>query len=113
MKVSSDNVLVALQTQNEANRYSFLQQYHSKSELSGFAEMVDSFEYYGYTILVLELCEISIRSYLRRRDFHGLPLRLVHHFARELIKPILILHNHSYPHGDIKPDNVFFLGVIN
>ena len=83
----------------------------STSKTSCVCQYVDSFMFRNHLCIVTEILGPSLFSYLREREYEGLPLSQVKAITHDLLTGLAYIHSQKIMHCDMKPENILFAGT--
>lgn len=72
--------------------------------------LLSSFMYKSHLCLVFECLGLNLYEVLKRRQFRGLPLRMVQTLARQALEGVKELAGKTIVHCDLKPENILLVG---
>eukprot|EP01138_Halocafeteria_seosinensis_P010159 gb/GECG01010375.1/.p1 GENE.gb/GECG01010375.1/~~gb/GECG01010375.1/.p1 ORF type:complete len:637 (+),score=62.98 gb/GECG01010375.1/:1-1911(+) len=67
------------------------------------------FEWRGHLCMVFEALGLSVYEYIKKNDFHPLPLYCVQAFADQTTTAVAFLHAMKLIHTDLKPENILLV----
>ena len=106
MKIAKSLRRYHQQAEHEVNVHKLLLSQANEQELATIPYLVNSFVFKNHLCVVMELLSLDLYNVLKRREFMGLPLKLIQSVAREMLTSLVLLKRCHVVHGDIKPENI-------
>jgi dual specificity tyrosine-phosphorylation-regulated kinase 2/3/4 len=77
-----------------------------KDDTMNVIHMYDYFTFRNHICITFELLSINLYELLRRNNFQGISLRLIHKYANGILQCLDALYKNKIIHCDIKPENI-------
>lgn len=74
-----------------------------------FLRLKDKFMHKNHLCLVFELLSSNIYELIKQNQFHGLSIRLVRVFTKQLLDSLAVLKDANLIHCDLKPENILLV----
>lgn len=91
------------QSLSEVKLLEFLNQ---NSRSNSFIRLLDTFMHRDHLCLVFEILASNLYELIKQNQFHGLSMKLVKSFTRQLLDACAQLKNFQIIHCDLKPENI-------
>lgn len=117
IKIVRNQVAFFRQAQMEINILKLLQSHDT--EKWNVVRMLDSFMHQNHQCIVFELLSMNLYELLQNTRFHGVSLRLIRKFVKQLLYTLHFLSNIQGPpdsvvsviHCDLKPENILLVNA--
>ena len=109
MKITRNTELDHKFAQSEARLLEFLMEKDPGDEFN-IVRLHDQFVFRDHHCFVFELLPRGdLFEHLKASGFAGFPLETIREYAREILKALVFLENHSIIHCDLKPENILLV----
>ena len=89
----------------EANILKFIKNKDIENK-THIVRIIDCFTFRMHIMITTELLSINLYTLLSNNNFNGVSIRLIRHFAIQLIEALSFLKNYQIIHCDLKPENI-------